>query len=67
MNEAPPNCPSDFTYCVKVTCALIGISKTSLTEYRRRGWITPTNPNNKFRPKYSGQSINELYEKLKTS
>jgi DNA-binding transcriptional MerR regulator len=61
MIETPPNLPPENVYCVKQVCAEIGVSKTTLAKYRRRGLITPLNPDNPRRFKYSGQSVNELY------
>lgn len=67
MRETPPNCPPDNVYCVKQTCAELGTTKTTLAKCRRRGLITPLNPDNPRRFKYSGQSINECWQKYTTS
>lgn len=63
MNETPPNLPPENVYYVKQVCAELGISKTTLSKYRRQGLIVPLNPDNPRRFKYSGQSVNELFLK----
>ncbi len=65
MKETPPNLPAENVYCVKQVCAEVGVTKTSLSKYRRQGLITPTNPGNPHRFKYTGQAVNELWHKLK--
>ncbi len=57
MRELPPTCNPAGVYCVKRACAELGISRKTLWRYRLLGLISPINPDNKQRPKYSGQSI----------
>jgi len=57
MRELPPTCNLAGVYCVKRACAELGVSRKTLRRYRLLGLISPINPDNKQRPKYSGQSI----------
>ena len=57
MRELPPTCNPDAVFCVKRACAELEISRKTLRKYRSLGLITPMNPENKRRPKYSGQSL----------
>ncbi len=66
MKELKPTCDPDGVYSVKRTCAELGVSHKSLRKYRDSGYIRPLNPQNLSRPKYSGQSIIECWNLLKT-
>lgn len=63
MTEIKPICDPNGAYCVKRTCSILDISKTSLQNYRKRGVITPLN-NNPSRYKYSGESIINCWKKI---
>ena len=64
MRELKPTCNPNGVYSVKRTCAELGISHKTLRKYRENGYIEPVNPNNIHRPKYSGKSIIDCWEKL---
>ena len=66
MKEIKPSCDPNVVYSVKRTCAELGISNKTLRKYRLNGYIQPLNPNNTYRPKYSGQSIIECWNILTT-
>ena len=66
MKEIKPTCDPNGVYSVKRTCAELGISNKTLRKYRLNGYIQPLNPNNNYRPKYSGQSIIECWNILTT-
>ena len=65
MKETPPTCDANGVFCAKVTCAELGVCYRDLRKLRELGLIEPTNPGNKHRPKYSGQSIRDCWEKMK--
>lgn len=64
MKELKPVCDPNGVYSVKRTCAELGISHKTLRKYRENGYIEPVNPDNVRRPKYSGKSIIDCWEKL---
>lgn len=64
MKELKPVCNPNGVYSVKRTCAELGISHKTLRKYRENGYIEPINPDNVRRPKYSGKSIIDCWEKL---
>ncbi len=66
MKELIPSCAPNGVYSVKRTCAELGISHKTLRKYRLNGYITPLNPNNVYRPKFSGQSIIDCWNLIKT-
>ena len=66
MKEIKPTCDPNGVYSVKRTCAELGISNKTLRKYRLHGYIQPLDPNNPYRPKYSGQSIIECWNILTT-
>ncbi len=66
MKELIPSCAPNGVYSVKRTCAELGISHKTLRKYRLNGYITPLNPNNVYRPKFSGQSIIDCWNLMKT-
>lgn len=57
MREIKPTCNPFGVYSAKRTCAELGVSYKTLLKYRVSGFITPLNPDNPHRPKYSGQAI----------
>lgn len=57
MKETRPKCDPNGVYIAKQVCIELGVCYKTLREYRKRGYITPTNPGNRRRPKYLGQSI----------
>ncbi len=59
-NEEPLLKP-EAVYTVKETCAILDICKDTLNDRRKRGMITPTNPDNKYRYKYTGCAIRKLW------
>lgn len=66
MKEVMPACNPNGVYSVKRTCAELGISHKTLHKYRNNGYIKPLNPQNIYRPKYSGQSIIDCWNLMKT-
>ena len=64
MKETRPTCDPNGVYSVKRTCAELGVSHKTLMKYRKSGYITPLNPGNIFRPKYSGESIINCWDRL---
>lgn len=64
MTETIPNCLPAGIYCAKRTCAELGVCYKTLRKYVRRGYIQPVNPNNHFRPRYSGKAIIECWKTL---
>ena len=65
MNESRPLVDPMGVYSVKRTCAELGVSYKTLRKYRVCGHITPVNPQNTRRLKYSGQSILDCWLKLR--
>ena len=59
-NEEPKVNP-DATFGVKETCALLGMSKNTLADRRRKGKITPVNPQVRRWYRYSGEAIRRLW------
>jgi hypothetical protein len=66
MKEIRPACDPNGVYSVKRTCAELGISNKTLRKYRENGYIKQLNPGNVSRPKYSGQSIIDCWNLLRT-
>ena len=66
MNETRPLVDPLGVYSVKRTCAELGVSYKTLRKDRVCGHITPVNPQNTRRLKYSGQSILDCWLKLRT-
>ncbi len=66
MNELRPRCDPDGVYSVKRACAELGICHKTFVKYRLKGLIGPLNPENKNRPKFSGQAIIDCWNLLKT-
>lgn len=64
MKELQPGCNPNGVYSVKRACMEIGVSYKTFSKYRRLGLITPLNPENKNRPKFTGQSIIDCWKKL---
>ena len=64
MKELRPTCDPEGVYSVKRTCAELGVSHKTLKKYRDNGYISPLNPGNSSRPKYSGQSIIDCWNTL---
>lgn len=64
MTELQPKCNPDGVYSVKRACAELGVSFKTFDKYRMMGLIAPLNPCNRTRPKYSGQSIIDCWNKL---
>jgi predicted site-specific integrase-resolvase len=63
MIENVPNCDPNSVFSVKRTCAELGVSRKTLKKYRDLGILNPINPDNHFRPKYTGQSIIDCWNK----
>lgn len=66
MKETKPTCNPEGVYSVKRACAELGVSHKTFSKYRQCGYIKPLNPNNTYRPKYSGQSIIDCWNILCT-
>lgn len=66
MKENKPQCSPEGVYSVKRTCLELGICRNTLLKYRAYGYIKPLNPDNHIRPKYSGKSIIDCWNLLKT-
>lgn len=66
MKETMPTCDPRGVYSVKRACAELGVTYKTLSKYRKCGYIKPLNPDNTYRPKYSGQSIIECWNFLCT-
>ena len=66
MKEIRPAWDPNGVYSVKRTCAELGISNKTLWKYRENGYIKQLNPGNVSRPKYSGQSIIDCWNLLRT-
>lgn len=66
MTELQPKCNPKGIYCVKRACAELGVSFKTFRRYREMGLIAPVNPQNRYRPKFSGQSIIDCWNKLIT-
>ena len=66
MTETRPTPNPDGRYSVKSTCYLLGVCHKKLQQLRRAGLITPINLDNVARPKYSGQSIIDCWDKATT-
>lgn len=64
MKEQKPTCDPDGIYSVKRTCAELGVSHKTLRKYRQSGYISPVNPDNIHRPRYSGRSIIDCWMKV---
>ena len=64
MTEIAPKCDPAGVYCVKRACAMLDVTKKTLGKYRQMGIITPLNPDNPRRYKYSGQSIIDCWKKI---
>lgn len=52
-----PKVAPEGVYCVKATCAVLEICRVTLHNRRRKGLITPLNPDSKYGYKYSGAEI----------
>ena len=61
MCNEEPQIKDEAVYTVKETCAILEICKDTLSNRREKGLISPTNPNNKFRYKYTGCAIRKLW------
>jgi len=66
MKEVKPTCDPDGVYSVKRTCMELGVSNKTLCKYKKCGYIKPVNPNNVYRPKYTGRSIIDCWNILIT-
>ncbi len=66
MTELQPKCNPEGIYCVKRACAELGVSFKTFRRYRELGLIAPVNPQNRYRPKFSGQSIIDCWKRLTT-
>ncbi len=62
MTEYRPKCNPNGIYSVKRVCAELGICNKTLRKLRNAGLIRPINPENKHRPKYSGQAIMDCWD-----
>lgn len=65
MKEIKPDCAPEGIYSAKRTCVELGITYKTLRKYRQKGYITPMNPDNPYRPKYSGRSITDCWNSLR--
>lgn len=66
MTELQPKCNPEGIYCVKRACAELGVSFKTFRRYREMGLIAPVNPQNRYRPKFSGRSIIDCWKRLTT-
>ena len=66
MNEFRPQINPHGIFSAKRACAELGICYKTLRRYRLKGLIRPTNPNNLFRPKFSGKAIIDCWLLLST-
>lgn len=63
MRETPPTPDPQGRYSVKAAVIMLGTCHKVFQKLRRAGLIEPINPDNKSRPKFSGQSIIDCWDK----
>jgi hypothetical protein len=63
MTERAPQCDPESVFSVKRACAELGVTRKTLRKLRDIGVLTPVNPDNKYRLKYSGRSLIDCWYK----
>ena len=67
MVEFVPKINPEGIYSAKRACVELGVTYYTLRSFRKKGFIEPINPKNRFRSRYTGQAIiNCWYEAIKS-
>ena len=61
MNVTQPSVSPNGRYSTNETCSKLGISRSTLTRYRKAGLITAQFRKANFRPYYTGSEITRLW------